>query len=62
LQQYRPVCEGLNVDAFVAQFDTCFADVAASEEQFPTIVLNPELIPEIWLDPPVELPPVEIEG
>ena len=32
-----------------------------AEEQFPQIEINPELIPEIWLDPPVELPPIEIE-
>jgi predicted metal-dependent hydrolase len=61
LQQYAPVCDGLDVAKFIAEFDECFAEVAASDEQFPDIELNPELIPEIWLDPPVELPPVEIE-
>ncbi len=33
-----------------------------THEDFPRVELNPELIPEIWLDPPVELPPVEVEG
>ena len=28
------------------------ADVAASTEDFPSIELNPELLPEIHLDPP----------
>jgi hypothetical protein len=55
------VREGLDLNKFLTEFDRCFAEVAASDEQFPNIELNPELIPEIWLDPPVELPPVEIE-
>ena len=61
LQQYRPVCVGLDLEKFLAEFDACFAEVAATDEQFPQIELNPELIPEIWLNPPAELPPVEIE-
>ncbi len=61
LVQYQPVCVGLDVGKFLAEFDACFANVAASDEQFPQIELNPELIPEIWLDPPAELPPIEIE-
>ena len=61
LQQYRPVCVGLDLEKFLAEFDACFAEVAASDEQFPHIELNPELIPEIWLNPPAELPPIEIE-
>jgi hypothetical protein len=36
--------------------------VAASQEEFPQIDINPELIPEITLDPPVELPAVDVEG
>jgi len=61
LTEYGPVREGLDLEKFLAEFDQCFAEVAANEEQFPNIELNPELIPEIWLDPPVDLPPVEIE-
>jgi predicted metal-dependent hydrolase len=61
LAKYGPVCEGLNVERFLAQFDACFADVTANDVEFPQIEIKPELIPEIWLDPPVELPPVEIE-
>ncbi len=61
LEQYRPMRVGMNVDKFLAEFDACFAEVAATNEQFPQIELNPELIPEIWLDPPVELPQIEIE-
>jgi hypothetical protein len=50
------------LEKFLAEFDACFAEVAASEEEFPHIEINPELIPEITLDPPVELPAVDIEG
>jgi predicted metal-dependent hydrolase len=61
LEQYRPACVGLDVDRFLTEFDACFAEVAASSDEFPDIELNPDLIPEIWLDPPVVLPSVEIE-
>jgi len=62
LVQYGPRCLGLDVEKFLTEFDACFAEVAASQEEFPRIELDPALIPEIWLDPPVELPPIEIEG
>ena len=52
LQPYRPVHIGLNLDAFLAQFELCFATILASSEQFPKIEIDPELIPEIHLDPP----------
>ena len=42
----------LDVVGFLAAFDTCLADVAASSEDFPSIELNPDLLPEIHLDPP----------
>lgn len=61
LDAYRPVCDGLDLDQFLAQFDKCFAEVAANQEEYPQIDLEPELIPEIALDPPVELPPVVVE-
>jgi predicted metal-dependent hydrolase len=61
LAEYRPTCQGLDVEKFLSQLDACFSEVAASDEQFPKIDMNPNLIPEIWLDPPVDLPVVEIE-
>jgi hypothetical protein len=60
LAQYQPTCVGLDVQKFLSEFDACFAEVAANDEQFPKIDLNPDLIPEIWLEPPVDLPAVEI--
>ena len=62
LNEYRPTAVGLDLEKFIAEFDACFAEVAASQEEYPHIDINPELIPEITLDPPVELPAVEIEG
>jgi hypothetical protein len=62
LALYRPVCVGLDLERFLAEFDACFAEVAASQEEFPRIEIDAELIPEITLDPPVELPPIDEEG
>ncbi len=62
LEQYGPTCVGLDLQKFIGEFDACFAEVAASQEDFPNIEINPELIPEITLDPPVQLPAVDIEG
>jgi uncharacterized protein len=61
LDAYRPVCVGLDLEDFLKRFDDCFAEVHASQDEFPKIDIDPELIPEIALDPPVELPPVVIE-
>ena len=52
LESYGPHHLGLDVVGFLAAFDTCLADVAASTEDFPSIELNPDLLPEIHLDPP----------
>jgi hypothetical protein len=40
------------VTSFLGSFDTCLAEVAASTEDFPSIELDPDLLPEIHLDPP----------
>jgi hypothetical protein len=52
LEPYAPRHLGLDLDGFLKAFDICLADVAASTEDFPSIELNPELLPEIHLDPP----------
>lgn len=62
LSQYGPTCVGMDLEKFLAQFDECFAEVAASQEDYPRIDLDPQLIPEIWLEPTAELPPIEIES
>jgi predicted metal-dependent hydrolase len=52
LDEYAPRHLGLDLTGFLAAFDTCLAEVAASTEEFPEIPLDPELLPEIHLDPP----------
>ena len=54
LAPYGPKHKGLDLQTFLAQFERCFAEVAATTEEFPTIDLDPELIPEIHLEPPGE--------
>jgi uncharacterized protein len=51
LEDFRPACQGLDVDAFLAQYARCFSDVLAATEEFPRIEIEPDLIPEIHLDP-----------
>jgi len=54
LDEYRPKYQGLDLERFLSQLDQCFATVMASTEDFPNIEIEPELIPEIHLDPPPE--------
>jgi predicted metal-dependent hydrolase len=51
LEDYRPAYQGLDVDAFLAQYERCFAPVLAATDEFPRIDVDPEQIPEIHLDP-----------
>jgi uncharacterized protein len=57
LEAYAPHHLGIDLTRFLREFDACLAEVAASTEDFPTIELNPELLPEIHLDPPPATPP-----
>ena len=52
LEPYRPKHEGLDLEKFFAEFEQCFTEVNASQEEFPEIEIVPDLIPEIHLDPP----------
>jgi predicted metal-dependent hydrolase len=49
LAEYVPFYEGLNLEEFLAQYERCFVDVLANEEEFPRIEIVPDLIPEIHL-------------
>ena len=51
LEDYRPAYLGLDLEAFLAQYEHCFAEVLASTEERPRLEIDPELIPEIHLDP-----------
>jgi len=50
LDDYRPRYLGLDLDAFLMQYEACFADVLASTEEFPEIDVVPDRIPEIHLE------------
>jgi predicted metal-dependent hydrolase len=52
LSDYRPRHEGVDVDKLLADMERCFAELLASTEEYPTAKIDPELIPEIHLDPP----------
>lgn len=51
LEPYGPLYMGLDLQKFLQEFERCFAEVAASQEEFPKIEIDPELIPEIHLAP-----------
>jgi predicted metal-dependent hydrolase len=52
LEPYLPAHLGLDLEKFLQEFQQCFAEVTASQEEFPQIEIEPDLIPEIHLDPP----------
>jgi len=54
LATYRPRHMGIDLDKFIAELDLCFAEVDACTDEFPSIEIDPERIPEIHLDPPPE--------
>lgn len=52
LDDYRPRYLGLSVEGLLGDMDRCFAAVMASADEFPELEIDPELIPELTLDPP----------
>jgi len=50
LEPYAPKHLGLDVEKLLAELKACCAEIIASEEEFPKIKLNEDLIPEIHLD------------
>jgi predicted metal-dependent hydrolase len=50
LQSYGPNYLGLDLDRVLGEFDACCAKIAASEERYPDIEIDPDLIPELKLD------------
>lgn len=49
LDEYGSHYEGLDLSEFLAQYEKCFAEILASEEEFPEFEIEPDLIPEIHL-------------
>ena len=52
LEEYLPFHEGVDVKRLLEQLEICCGEILASTEEFPTIEIVPDLIPEIHLDPP----------
>lgn len=52
LQPYGPLHEGVNITKLLAEMETCFADVLVATDLRAPLEINPDLIPEIHLDPP----------
>ena len=49
LEEYPPTYHDFDLQMFLEQYAHCFADILNSEEEFPEIEIDPELIPEIHL-------------
>jgi predicted metal-dependent hydrolase len=56
LEPYAPRHLGLDVTGFLAAFDDCLKEVVANTDESKEIQLDPELLPEIHLDPPPSAP------
>jgi predicted metal-dependent hydrolase len=52
LEPYQPSHRGLDLEKFLSEFERCFTEVTASQEEFPSIEVDPDTIPEIHLSPP----------
>ncbi|MFM9116408.1 MAG: DUF309 domain-containing protein [Planctomycetota bacterium] len=52
LEQYPAQYEGVDVAKLLSELERCCAELLASQEEFPQVVVVPDLIPEIHLDPP----------
>lgn len=52
LEEYLPKHLGLDVETLLSELETCCAEILACQDPFPRIKINPELIPEIHLEPP----------
>ncbi len=55
LEPYGDSYLGLDILEFMSAMDRCFAEVLRSEEEYPEIEIDPELIPEIHLVPPPDV-------
>jgi uncharacterized protein len=49
LEPYRPLHLGVDLDKLFVDLERCCAEIMASQEEFPKIEIDGELIPEIHL-------------
>lgn len=52
LETYAPVHMGLKLEPFLNQLEICCRGILESDEEFPSLEIVPDDIPEIHLDPP----------
>lgn len=52
LKDYRPYHEGVDLEKLISELTRCCDLILSSSEEFPKVEIDPELIPEIHLDPP----------
>ena len=52
LEPYRPMHRGLDVDKLIAELTRCCQPILDSTEEYPSVEIVPDLIPEIHLQPP----------
>ena len=49
LEEYETLYEGLDLEAFLAQYEECFSEMLANDENLSDTEIDPDLIPEIHL-------------
>ena len=49
LEEYLPHHQGVDLEKLLAELQSCCAEILSSEEEFPEIEIQPDLIPEIHL-------------
>lgn len=49
LEAYLPRHGGIDLEKFLAEFQSCCAEILASPDEFPNLEIDAELIPEIHL-------------
>jgi predicted metal-dependent hydrolase len=52
LEEYRPRHEGVDLDKLLSELARCCAGILESEDEFPKVEIEAELIPEIHLEEP----------
>ena len=54
LQEYAPHHEGVDLEKLFADMEACCRQLLESQEEYPQVEIEPDLIPEIHLDPPFQ--------
>lgn len=55
LEEYLPSHLGIDLEKLLRELENCCRAIFESDEEYPNVEIDPELIPEIHLDPPAEV-------